>query len=82
MSVEAIIEMIHQYLPESVQVVLMMLGGLVCLGYAYVKASPKKEDDQWLQKIEAMPIVGLLLRVLVALSPVDRKEVKENKEVK
>jgi hypothetical protein len=59
--------------------VLSALGSLVVLGAAYVKLTPSKADDDKLAKLEAMPVVGVLLQLLVKFSPIARK-VEEKKE--
>ncbi len=59
--------------PQPVKLVLMMLGGLVCLGYAYVLATPTEKDDAFLQGLEEKPVIGHLLRLLKRFSPLERK---------
>jgi hypothetical protein len=56
-----------------VGIALQVLGGLVVAGYAYVKISNGKDDDAFLLKLEGMPVVGSLLKALIAFSPVQRK---------
>lgn len=63
------VELSRLYLPQAIQLVLMALGALVVAGYAYVKATPTQDDDQWLMKMENTLVIGWLLRVLVAFSP-------------
>jgi len=55
--------------------VLMILGGLVVVGTLYVRLTPNLEDDAFLAKLEAMPILGDILKVIVRFSPFQRKEV-------
>ena len=59
--------------------VLSGLGTLVVLGAAYVKLTPSKADDEKLAKIESLPVLGMLLKILVKFSPIARK-VEEKKE--
>lgn len=66
-------KLIQQYAPQAVIFGLMGLGALVVLGYAYIAATPSKDDDMWLQKLEAKPVVGWALKLLVRFSPVARK---------
>ena len=54
---------------EPAKYVLMALGVAVMAGQAYVLATPKKEDDAWLAKLEAKPIIGHLLRALRSFAP-------------
>lgn len=56
-----------------VPVVLAVLGSLSVLGAAYVKLTPSTADDAWYAKLEAIPMVGSLLKVLVSFSPISRK---------
>lgn len=56
-----------------VGIVLQVLGGLVVAGYIYVKMSASKSDDALVLKLEGMPVVGSLLKALIAFSPVQRK---------
>lgn len=66
-------KMIQTYAPQVVIYGLMILGGLVVMGYAYIAATPSKDDDMWLQKLENKPVVGWALKLLVRFSPVVRK---------
>jgi hypothetical protein len=74
--VENIIQIIKANAPLPVLWVLAGLGALVCVGYAYVAITPKKDDDAFLQKLEEKPVIGHLLKILKAFSPVQRKEDK------
>lgn len=69
-----LVEIVKMYAPMSGQYVLMGLGALVVLGRAYVMMTPSKDDDQWLQKLEDKAGVGHMLKMLVAFSPVQRKD--------
>lgn len=73
MGIEAVLGMLVAKFP-AVGFVLMGLGGLVVIGLVYVKLTPNVEDDALVAKIEAMPIVGDLLKALKSFSPVQRKE--------
>jgi len=56
-----------------VNIVLVVLGSLVVLGGAYVKLTPSQADDAWFDKLEAVPVLGAILKGLMAFSPVQRK---------
>lgn len=74
MTVEQIAEVINNNAPVVLQWALMALGSLVIIGYAYVKATPTKDDDKFLQNLETKPIVGMVLKLLVSFSPIQRKD--------
>ena len=74
MSMDQVVEVIKNNAPEVLQWILMALGALVVIGYAYVKATPTKDDDKWLQNLESKAIIGMILKFLVSFSPVARKE--------
>ena len=74
MSFEEIVQWVLSHAPMVVQYVLMGLGALVCLGQAYIVATPGTEDDHWLSELEAKPIIGWALRFLKAFSPLQRKK--------
>jgi len=57
-------------------VVLSTLGSLVVIGHVYVSMTPSKSDDAWYAKLESMPIVGDLLKLLLKFSPISRIEKK------
>ena len=61
-------------LPEIVINVLAVLGSIVVAGGAYILATPNKDDDKWLQKMEKNAIIGPILRTLIRFSPLQRKE--------
>jgi Na+-transporting NADH:ubiquinone oxidoreductase subunit NqrC len=61
---------LHPVIP----LVLSLLGALVVVGGIYVKLTPNQDDDAWFAKLEAMPVLGQILKVLIAMSPVRRKE--------
>jgi hypothetical protein len=60
-------------LHPAVQVSLAALGGLVVLGQAIVILTPSKADDEAVSKIEAMPIVGPVVKALAAFAPIQKK---------
>lgn len=60
-------------LHPAIPLVLAALGGLVVLGQAYVVLTPSQNDDAWVAKLEAMPIIGSLLQALRAFAPIQKK---------
>ena len=74
MDLASLIELIKLHAPQVVQYVLMGLGVLVCAGMAYIKATPTQDDDAFLQKMEGKAVVGQLLKLLIAFSPLERKD--------
>lgn len=74
MEVDKIVELILKFAPQPVVLVLALLGALVVLGAAYVKLTPSQSDDAWWSKLEAMPVLGVVLKVLVRFSPLARKD--------
>lgn len=73
MDMSQILEMLKGVSPV-VQYVLIGLGSLVVIGAAYVKMTPNKDDDALFAKLENTPILGALLKALVAFSPIKRKD--------
>lgn len=59
-----------------VPVVLAVLGSLVLLGQAYVAVTPSQDDDAWFAKLEAMPVLGAVLKAVKAFAPIQRKDQK------
>lgn len=57
-----------------VGVILQVLGALVVVGYTYVKISPSPKDNELILKLEGIPIVGQILKVLISFSPIQRKQ--------
>lgn len=53
-----------------------ILGSLVVLGSMYVAASPSKKDDAWLAKLESVPVLGLVLKVVKSFSFIKKEEGK------
>ena len=49
---------------DLVMYALSALGALVVLGTVYVKLTPSKGDDAQLAKLQAMPVLGTILKVL------------------
>ena len=68
------IELITQHAPMALQYVLIGLGSLVTLGVTYVAITPSKDDDAWLLKLQEKPFVGPVLKLIMAFSPVVKKE--------
>lgn len=72
---EQFLEMLAGLHP-AIPVVLAVLGSLVLLGQAYVAITPSQDDDAWFAKLEAVPVLGTLLKALKAFAPVQRKDDK------
>jgi len=53
--------------------VLIVLGSLCVAGTIYVAATPNKEDDAFLQKLESIPVLGWLLVALRKFSVIQPK---------
>lgn len=53
--------------------ILQVLGALVVLGYSYVLITPTQTDDAWFAKLEAIPLLGAVLKAIKAFSPIQRK---------
>jgi hypothetical protein len=56
-----------------VPVVLSILGLLTVAGTALVVLTPGKGDDAVLAKLEAAPVIGAVIKALVAFSPIQKK---------
>lgn len=69
---EAIVEKLMGLHP-LVPLILSALGALVVLGQTYIALTPNKNDDAWYAKIEAIPVVGKLLKLLASFAPIQRK---------
>lgn len=63
---------LHPVIP----VVLAVLGSLVLIGQAYVAITPSQDDDAWFAKLEAVPLLGTLLKALKSFAPIQRKDQK------
>lgn len=61
-------------LSPIVPVVLAALGALVVLGQAYVALTPSQSDDAFYAKLEAIPLLGAILKALVAFAPIQRRD--------
>ena len=72
MDVETILNLLLGYVPQA-KIVLQILGTLAVAGAVYVKLTPSASDDAWYAKLESIPVVGQLLKALVAFSPISRK---------
>lgn len=74
---EAIFEMVLGLIPVGIRpvvvLVLMALGALVVGVMAVIKLTPSKADDEALEKIKAVPVIGALLAWLVGKAPVQEK---------
>lgn len=73
MDMSQVLEMLKGVSPV-VGYVLMGLGALVVVAASYVKMTPNKDDDALFAKLENTPILGAVLKALVALSPIKRKD--------
>lgn len=62
--------------------ILMALGLLVVVGRIYVSVTPSQEDDEWFARLEEIPVLGALLKILVKFSPVQRANASEPKPLK
>ena len=60
-------------LHPAIPLVLAGLGGLVILGQAYVALTPTQDDDAWFAKLEAMPMLGQILKAVKSFAPIQRK---------
>lgn len=72
MDVAMILQMVVDKVPV-VGFVFMGLGALVILGQAYVAISPSKDDDAFLAKVEAIPVLGHILKALASFAPIQKK---------
>lgn len=55
-------------------VILQCLGALVVVAAAYVQLTPSPKDNELLAKIEAMPVIGAILKTVIRFSPIERKK--------
>ena len=67
---------LQQHLPPVLVLGLSLLGSLVVLGMTYVGLTPSKDDDAWLLAIQEKPVIGALLKLLQAFSPIAKKDGK------
>lgn len=56
-----------------VRPILIVLGSLCVVGTLYVQATASKADDEWLQKLEGIPVVGWFLLALRKFSVIQPK---------
>lgn len=73
MDTTQIVEFIMKYAPAPVLLVIGFLGLLVVMGTAVIAMTPTKNDDAWLAKLYDVPVLGFVLKVLAAFSPLDKK---------
>lgn len=76
MDLGQIVAWINAHVPAPVLLVLGCLGMLVAVGTAVIGMTPSKNDDAWLAKLYDVPVLGFVLKLLVAFSPLDKKEGK------
>ena len=76
MSIDTIVLWIQTNAPATLQFILMGLGGLVIAGQCYVVATPRKDDDAFIARLEQKAIVGHVLRFLKSFSPIQPKHDK------
>jgi len=74
----SILAMVSQFAEkyEMVMYILSGLGTLVVLGQAYVALTPTQDDDAKLQKLEKVPVLGMLLKIVKSFAPIQRKDKK------
>lgn len=72
MDVQALMSMAADKFPW-VLMIFSILGMLVVLGTVVVKLTPSQKDDEFLAKLEAYPVLGAILKYLVAFSPIQKK---------
>lgn len=73
MDTTQIVEFIMKYAPAPVLLIIGFLGLLVVMGTAVIAMTPTKNDDAWLSKLYDVPVLGFVLKVLAAFSPLDKK---------
>lgn len=75
-SLNQVVEIINQYAPAPLLLVLGLLGSLAALGSLIILVTPTKADDDWLSKLKSKPYVGIVLNVLLSFSFIQKKEGK------
>ncbi len=65
-----IMEVIAKY--PIVGIVLMVLGALLIVAQAIVIATPSKADDEKLEKMKQIPVVGKIFAILLSFAPVQK----------
>lgn len=73
MTLDQIVLWLNAHAPASVLLILGCLGLLVVVGSAVIAITPTKNDDAFLAKLYDVPVLGLILKVLAAFSPLDKK---------
>lgn len=53
--------------------ILMVLGFLVVVGMAVVALTPSVKDDEYVEKLKSLPIIGNIILALAAFSPIQKK---------
>lgn len=72
MDIQALLVMVASKYPV-VALVLGGLGALVIIGMAVVALTPSKDDDAKLEALMAKPVIGPILKALMAFSPIAKK---------
>ncbi len=70
---DALLSLAVQALP-ILGVVFQVLGAIVVLVAVVIKLTPSKADDQALEAIKGIPLVGGIIAALVGRSPVQEKK--------
>jgi hypothetical protein len=66
---EALLQMAAQALPVLAGV-FSLLGLILVVAVAVIRFTPSKKDDEFLEKLQAVPILGGLLAALMKRAPV------------
>lgn len=72
MDFSLILAWVVSVLPAA-HIILVILGGLVVLGQVIVALTPSQADDAAAASILAKPIIGDLLKALMAFAPIQKK---------
>jgi len=72
MDLQMVLDWLVQKLPV-LPMVLGVLGSLVVVMTAFVAATPNQDDDAWLAKVKAIPLVGSIIVALEKFSVIQRK---------
>lgn len=78
MDLTSIYQFILGLVPGAVPVVnlvLVILGSLVVLASVYVKLTPSQDDDAWFAKMEAVPVLGDVIKFVLKFSVISRKDI-------
>jgi|GEM_PF-3332328 len=54
-------------------ILLAFLGGIVVIAQIVIALTPSKDDDAWVAKVWALPLVGKVLLLLERFAPVTKK---------